>query len=108
MKATLYIPASGPIKASRHDCLSDDEAMVFGRAFARTLSDDDGYVIVTLSDGTEKVIGHDTLSGEVTVGTLRYRNGGSRFNYRTPNGWASIGPSEDADLWDQCGPYAGL
>jgi len=73
MKAALYIPACGPISASKWEGLSDDMAMVFGRRAAHTLSERDGYVRVTLSDGTEKVIGLDTLSGCLRIGTLRYR-----------------------------------
>lgn len=72
MKATLYIPACGPISESAYEGLSDDIAMGFGRRAAQTLSERDGFVLVTLSDGTEKVIGFDTLSGEVRVGTLAY------------------------------------
>lgn len=50
-KAVLDIPACGPIKGSRWTGLSDEEAMTFGRRAAQTLSEQDGFVIVTLSDG---------------------------------------------------------
>jgi len=71
-KAVLDIPACGPIKSSRWTGLSDEEAMTFGRRAAQTLSEQDGFVIVTLSDETQKVIGFNTLSELVTIGTLTY------------------------------------
>lgn len=72
MKATLEIPASGNIGRSCWDNLPDDVAMTMGRRAAQTLLEHEGFVIVTLTDGTKKVIGHDTLSGELIVGTLTY------------------------------------
>lgn len=44
--------------------------MSYGTAFARTLSEQDGYVQVTLESGMVKVIGLDTLTGKLTIGRL--------------------------------------
>ena len=71
--ATLDIPQSGSIGPSHTEGLSDELAMVFGRTAARSLSEQDGFVIVTLSDGTEQTIGNDTFSGELVLGRLTYR-----------------------------------
>ncbi len=67
-KATLDIPASGNIGPSRTDGLSDELAMVLGRSAARTLSEQDGYVTVSLESGETKVIGYCTDT--VTIGHL--------------------------------------
>lgn len=53
--------------------------MSYGTLFARTLSEQDGLVIVTLSSGDVRVIGHDTVNGELTIGRLHP-------NYRTHKG----------------------
>ena len=66
--ATLDIPASRNIGASRTEGLSDELAMTIGRTAARTLSGQDGFVAVTLSDGTEKTIGCDTFNGKLVIG----------------------------------------
>jgi len=71
-KARLEIPLTDNSDAIRVDGLSDVLAMSYGRLFARTLSEQNGYVEVTLSDGTEKVIGHDTIRNELTIGRLVY------------------------------------
>lgn len=76
MSATITIPKSGPCPESRHDGLSDALAMSFGRRAARTLSEQDGYVTVMLESGSVRVIGHDTVTGELTIGRLHP-------NYRT-------------------------
>lgn len=68
--ATLEIPQSGNIGPSRTDGLSDDLAMCIGRIAAGTLSEQDGFVTVSLESGIVEVIGHDTLTGELTIGRL--------------------------------------
>ncbi len=68
--ATLEIPQVGDIGPSRTEGLSDELAMVIGLTAAWTLSEQDGFVIVTLADGTARVIGHDTVKGELTFGRL--------------------------------------
>lgn len=70
-QATLEIPRSGAIGPSRTDGLSDHLAMTMGRAAAWTLSEQDGFIIVTLESGSVRVIGHDTLHGRLTIGRLR-------------------------------------
>lgn len=67
-KATLQLPKTGTIGPSTTEGLSDEMAMSYGTLFARTLSDDDGFAIVTLSDGTRQLIGLDDLSGEIIIG----------------------------------------
>lgn len=67
---TLEIPQVGDIGPSRTEGLSDELAMVIGLTAAWTLSEQDGFVIVTLADGTARVIGHDTIKGELTFGRL--------------------------------------
>lgn len=59
------------IGGKRYPGLSDVLAMSFARAFATTFSDEAEFAVATLSDGTEKVIGLDTVDGSITVGTLR-------------------------------------
>ncbi len=49
--ATIDIPGNGVIGPSFMDGLSDDLAMAIGRLAARTLSEHDGPVIVSLEDG---------------------------------------------------------
>ena len=87
-KATLEIPASGSIGPSRTCGLSDKLAMTMGRIAARTLSEQDGFVTVTLESGSVRVIGHDTLLGKVTIGRLHP-------NYRTYRDMKRKG-----QLWD--------
>jgi len=67
----LYIPGSENIGPSFYEGLSDEVALASGRTAAYTLSDDDGPVLVTLSDGTSKVIGYDSVSGNLRVSTLQ-------------------------------------
>lgn len=54
-KAALDIPASGNIGPSRTEGLSDELAMCIGRMMAKTLSEHDGPVVVSLGNG--QVIG---------------------------------------------------
>lgn len=54
-QTTLEIPRSGNIGPSRTEGLSDDLAMTIGRMAAKTLSEHDGPVIISLGDG--RVIG---------------------------------------------------
>lgn len=77
MFATLSVPATDNSPEILEKGLSDQMAMSYGRAFATTLSEQDGFVIVTLESGYERVIGHDTVRGELTIGRLHpnYRNG---------------------------------
>ena len=56
-KATLDIPAVGNIGRSRTDGLSDELALILGRTAAWTLSEQDGYVTVTLESGLRRIIG---------------------------------------------------
>lgn len=69
-QATLEIPASGSIGHSFHGGLSDELAMIMGRTVANTLSEQDGSVVVTLSNGERKVIGHDVISDILAIGRL--------------------------------------
>ena len=69
-KATLSIPQSGDIGPSYTKGLSDTLAMTIGLTAALCLSEQDGFVIVTLESGEEKVIGHDDLRGVLNIGRL--------------------------------------
>lgn len=71
--ATLEIPQVGNIRASRTEGLSDKLALVMGRVAAWTLSEQDGFVIVTLEDGRGWTIGNDTAKGELVFGRLGRR-----------------------------------
>lgn len=73
-RATITVPKCGPCPESTHDGLSDEQAMSFGTLAAKTLSEQDGFVTVTLESGDKRVIGHDTLTGELMIGRLPYRN----------------------------------
>lgn len=75
-KATLDIPKVGDIGPTHMDGLSDALAMTMGRAAAWTLSEQDGFVTVTLESGSVRVIGHDTCRHKLTIGRLHP-------NYRT-------------------------
>lgn len=68
--ATLEIPGSGNIGPSCYPGLSDHYALVLGRFAARTLSDEDGCVKITYSDGSVKLIGHDTADDVLVMGRL--------------------------------------
>ncbi len=72
-QATLEIPARGTIGRSFHDGLSDELAMSIGRTAARTLSEQDGHVIIRLSDGDTKLIGYDTVLHKLVFGRVRDR-----------------------------------
>lgn len=74
--AVLEVPATDNRPAIREE-LPDYLAMSYGMVFARMLSEQDGFVVVTLSDGETKVIGHDTLRGELTIGRLERKNYGT-------------------------------
>jgi len=69
-KAKIEIPRSGNIGPSQLDGISDVMALGMGRIAAMTLSEQDGYVVVTLSNTQVKVIGHDTTTGEIVIGRL--------------------------------------
>jgi hypothetical protein len=69
-QATITIPKCGPIPASTHDGLSDAVAMDYGKRFAKTLSEPDGFVVVTLECGEDRIIGYDTTNGDITIGRL--------------------------------------
>jgi len=69
-QATLQIPKVGNIGPSTTRGLSDKLAMMIGRVAAQTLSEEDGWVIATMSDGMVKVIGCDTTTGETIIGHL--------------------------------------
>jgi len=69
-KASIRIPSSGNIRLSYCDGLSDRLAMTIGRAAAWTLSEQDGFVIVTLGSGKTKVIGQDEAHGSLIIGRL--------------------------------------
>ena len=71
-KATLEIPRFGTIGPMFVGGLSDQLAVSYGSIAAWTLSEEDGFVVVTLSDGTVKTIGHDTLRGCLVFGRLVY------------------------------------
>ena len=70
-EATLYIPENEDIGPTYDVGLSDELAMSIGRTAAWTLSDEHMFVIVTLANGSVRVIGHDTVRGELTIGRLR-------------------------------------
>jgi len=72
-KATLQIPGSGDIGPSEYRGLSDELAMAIGRRAATTLSEHDGFVVVTLSDKQIRVIGNDTIRNELIIGRLPFR-----------------------------------
>lgn len=71
-QATLEIPRSGTIGPSTTDGLSDVLAITMGRIAAMTLSEHEGYVLVTLESGETKAIGHDTLTGLLTLATIPF------------------------------------
>ncbi len=69
-KARLNIPSTdvtGPFHVSG---LSDALALDIGRMAAWNLSEQDGYVHVTLESGNVTVIGHDTLGKKLVIGRL--------------------------------------
>jgi hypothetical protein len=72
-KAQLYCPAVSDNEPIHISCLSDELAMIFGRSFAWTLSEQDGYVQVTLESGEHKLIGHDTVKHKLVFGRLKGR-----------------------------------
>lgn len=74
-KATVEVPATDNSKAITKR-LSDHKAMLYGKEQAKRLSERDGFVTVTLTSGSVRVIGHDTSTGRITIGRLHP-------NYRT-------------------------
>jgi len=68
--AKLVVPATDNHEAVCETGLSDPMAMSYGMLFARTLSEQDGFVTVTLESGEVKVIGHDTTNNTLTIGRL--------------------------------------
>ena len=68
-QATLEVPATDNHHAIR-ETLPDALALSYGMVFARTLSEQDGFVVVTFSDGQTRVIGNDTIRNELTIGRL--------------------------------------
>ena len=71
--ATITIPKCGPCPETTHDGLSDALALSFGRRAARTLSEQDGYVVVVLESGMQRLIGYDTCHNAVVIGHLTGR-----------------------------------
>ncbi len=69
-RATIRVPATDNDGEIFADGLSDQMAMSYGTVFARTLSEQDGFVTVILSSGSVRVIGHDTARGELRIGRL--------------------------------------
>ncbi len=69
-QATLEIPQIGNIGPSETRGLSDALALTFGRIAARTLSEPEGFIKVTLTSGSVRVIGYDTTNNKVTIGRL--------------------------------------
>jgi len=75
-RATITIPATDNCPEAHETNLSDQMAMSYGTLFARTLSEQDGFVTVTLTSGSIRLIGHDTVRNRITIGRLH-------TNYRT-------------------------
>lgn len=69
--ATIEIPASGHIGPSQTDGLSDELAIAIGRLAARTLSEPDTFVTVTLENGTVTIIGHNDVDNTVVIGWVK-------------------------------------
>ena len=69
--ATLEIPKIENIGPSRTEGLSDELAVSFGRIAARMLSEEEGYVTVTLESGETQVISNDTLENQLVIGHIR-------------------------------------
>jgi hypothetical protein len=78
-KATLDVPATSEGDAIRVQGLSDQVAISYGKLFARTLSEQDGFVTVVLESGVTRIIGHDTINETLVMGcvhsTDRYLHG---------------------------------
>jgi hypothetical protein len=70
-RATIVVPATSDFCGFTESGLSDTMAMSYGRAFARTLSEQDGFIKITLSSGSVQVIGHDTTQGVSPVGQCK-------------------------------------
>jgi len=70
-KAKLEIPKIENIGPSVTEGLSDELAMSYGRIAARMLSEEEGYVTVTLESGETRVIGNDTLENQLVIGHVR-------------------------------------
>ncbi len=75
-RATLFVPSTDNKSEFTASGLSDQIAMSYGRLFARMLSEQDGYVTVTLESGSVRVIGLNSVTNKLTIGRLHP-------NYRT-------------------------
>ena len=75
-RATICVPKTDNAAEIFCEGLSDHVALSYGRLFAAALSDEDGFVTVTLTSGSVRVIGLDTARGELRIGRLHpnYRN----------------------------------
>lgn len=69
--ATIEIPASGHIGPSKTNGLSDELAITIGRLAARTLSEPNAFVTVTLENGTITIIGHNDVDNTVVIGWVK-------------------------------------
>ncbi len=74
-RATISVPKTDNGSEIFCEGLSDHIALSYGRLFASTLSDDDGFVTVTLTSGSVRVIGC-SADGKLHIGRLHP-------NYRT-------------------------
>jgi len=75
-RATICVPKTDNAAEIFCEGLSDHIALSYGRLFATSLSDEDGFVTVTLTSGSVRVIGLDAATGQITMGRLHP-------NYRT-------------------------
>lgn len=71
--AKMIVPATDNFKEIVETGLSDQMAISYGRLFARTLSEQDGFITVILESGAVIVIGLDSINGALTIGRLNYR-----------------------------------
>lgn len=69
--ATVNIPDDGIIGPSLTDGLSDELAIAIGRLAARTLSEPDAFITVTLENGTVTIIGHNDVNNTIVIGWVR-------------------------------------
>lgn len=73
-KATLEIPGSETLRipSATFNNLPDDVARKAGQIAACTLSEEDGHIILTLSDGTVETMYYDTVQNKVVIGHLTH------------------------------------
>lgn len=71
--AKMIVPATDNFKEIVETGLSDQMAISYGRLFARTLSEQDGFITIILESGVVIVIGLDSINGTLTIGRLNYR-----------------------------------